>query len=148
MAFKLVSSGGGVIEPTIIELEATATTPIAIGDLVTKASGETTAKRLQKWNVNVGCYRAFGIACNAVASGTGLVKVIPINELQMWEADTTAATSASYVGFNAGVTGAYVDNATDASGTTGVFLIIGNVGLTGTDNRCIGRFNRVPNRDI
>lgn len=148
MAFKLVSCAGADLNPTIVELEATATTPIAIGDLVHKALGETTMRRLQKWNTNVGCYRAFGIACNAITSGTGMLKVIPINETQIWEADTTAATSASYVGYNAGVTGAYIDNATDASGTTGVFLILGNVGVVGTDNKCIGRFNRVPPQNL
>lgn len=143
MAFKLVSCGGANVEPTIIEMEATATTPIAIGDILIRAEGETKMGRLAHMNTNVGCYRIIGVACNAIASGTGLVKFIPVNEAQIWEADTTAATSVSYIGYNAGITGAYVDGAANASGTTGCFFIIGNVGAT-SNNKVLGKFNRVP----
>lgn len=145
MAFKLVSCGGANVEPTIIEMESTGS--ITIGDPLIREGAAATRRRLVKMNTNVGCYRVFGIAVNAIATATGLVKVIPVNEMQIWEADTTAATSISYVGFSVGATGAYLDGATDASGTTGVFTILGNVGAT-SNNKVLGRFNRVPPQDI
>ena len=146
MAFKLVSSGGADLSPTMIELESSGS--IAVGDILSFKEADSATQRLGRMTTNLGCYRVFGIAVNTVNSATGRVQVIPINEIQIWEADTTAATSVGYIGFTVATdTYAYLSGAAEASGTTGIFTILGNVGAT-SDNKVIGRFNRTPMNDV
>jgi len=146
MPFKLVSSGGADLNPTMIELESSGS--VVIGDLLAFKEADGAVQRIGRMTTNLGCYRLFAVAASNVSTATGRAQVIPINELQIWEADTTAATNVSYVGFTvAPDTYAYLSGAAEASGTSGVFTILGNVGAT-SDNKVTGRFNRTPMNDV
>lgn len=150
MAFKLVSSQGSVVDPTVVELEATGA--VSIGDCVEydrqTHSGAATKFRLTRANGTYSAYQKFGIAASANASGTGVIKVIPINDMQMWEADTTSLTTQPQVGNCVALWNyACLTNATHESGTAGAFEILATKGAT-SDYKVIGRFTRVPVDDI
>ncbi len=150
MAFKLVSSGGNVVDPTVLELEATGA--VAIGDCVgydrQTHSAAGTRFRLTRCNGTYSAYQIFGVATKSLASGTGMIQVIPINDAQIWEADTTSTCSPNYNGHCVALWNyACLTNATHESGTAGAFEIFYYKGAT-TDNKVVGRFPRIPVDDI
>jgi hypothetical protein len=146
MAFRLVSAGGANVEPTLIEVLASGA--IAIGDHVShKANGNqyTVEQYVSRLGSATTAHTLFAIAADALASGTGMIKVIPINSAQIWEADTTAATATNQrYKANALSTHAYVaNNVASGSATVGgtsVWFNLAPVGAT-SDNKMLGRFN-------
>ncbi len=142
MAFKLVSAGGANVEPTLIEIESTGS--VAVGDVLAIAQAESTKRRVKRAASTTTIYTLFGVAANNVASATGLALVIPINNAQLWEADTTAASAVNQLlCANNLDTYAVLSNSNTLQSTTlGLFTIYALRGAT-TDNKVIGAFTKL-----
>jgi len=146
MAFKLVSAGGNNVEPTMIEVLASGN--IFVGDHVShKSNGNqyTAAQTVSRLGAATTAHTLFAIAAEASTTATKYIKVILINSAQIWEADTTAATSINQrYKANALADPNYVaNNVASGSATIGgtsVWFNLREVGAT-TDNKMLGRFN-------
>jgi hypothetical protein len=144
MPFRLVSSGGANVEPTMIEVLASGA--VTIGRLVSfrGTAGGSAAQRYITEVTSPTAINLFAIAVDAVTSGTKYINVIPITGAQIWEADCTASTAMDQLyKQNACGDAGYVSNSS-ASGTatvggTSVWTNLRYVGAT-TDKRMIGKF--------
>lgn len=142
MAFKLVSAGGVNVEPTLIEIESTGS--VAVGDVLQIAQTESTKRRVVRGSSSTTIYTLFGVAASNVASATGLALVIPINNAQLWEADTTASSNVNQL-LCANALSEYnvLSNSNTLSSTTaGLFTIYALRGAT-TDKKVIGAFTKL-----
>ena len=143
MAFKLVSSGGDVVEPTLLTVEASGA--VAVGDHVgfTLYGSQYTARRyVSRLNAPTE-YTLFAIAASALASGTGWINVIPITGAQLWEADGTATVLTSHLFKPVAIELNTVANAliegSAAAGAAFVFMPTGWAGAA-ADKKVLGKF--------
>lgn len=149
MAFRLVSSGGSVNDPVVINVTASGVVrpnePVDFlrtsGVVVGPSSNSSTTTQV------------FGM-CLDYAQGASdtFVKVIPFNTDQIWEADCANAATTAQVGLRQVLSASrgYVHNiasdATDALADNAVFLALAMTGSTSGSGKLIGRFisNVVP----
>lgn len=147
MAFRLVSSGGNVVEPAVINLPASGVVgpglPVALvfagtgGAMVEGGVGvDTTTTAL------------FGITLDyrQGASNT-FARVIPFTPEQLWEVDCANAVTTAQVGIRQylSATRGYVHNQeTDLSVINRVFLPTAITGSTTGSGKLIGRFIVTP----
>ena len=139
MAFKLVSCGGGVVEPTVVEVDGSAI--INIGDAVDMAlDGSAGSAPVRRATSSSTTKTLFGVAVSSISSN-GKVKVIPITEEQLWEADCTNNTDDYHLLKRHALTDHDTVNNThyEDSASTGVFLAIYRKGAS-TDKKLIGKF--------
>ena len=145
MPFRLVSSGGANVEPTMIEVMASGA--VTIGRLVsfrTVAAGGSAAQRYVSEATSPTALTLFAVAVDSVTSGTKWINVIPITGAQIWEADCTASTAMDQLyKQNAVGDAGYVSNSSASGsatvGGTSVWTNLKYVGAT-TDKRMIGKF--------
>jgi len=148
MAFKLIGSAGGVNDPVMIEVLTSGA--IAIGDHVSfnlYGSQYTAARYVGRLNAPTE-YTLFAIAAEAVASGTALTHVIPINNTQLWVADGTATVAATHLFKPVAIELNTVLNAltegSAAAGAAFVFMPLGYQGAA-SDKKVIGKFTNPNN---
>ena len=146
MAFKLVSAGGNVNDPCVVNVYASGVVHVGgVVEMATGAAGGATGY----------CYPGasstttstiFGI-CQDYAQGFSdtLVRVIPITPEQIWEADTTSNTSTIFVFKRHALTDdkTVANTDYDQSGRTGVFLCL-NVRGAAADKKMLGQFIKIP----
>lgn len=149
MAFRLVSSGGGVVEPTMVNLPASGVVgpglPVALvfagtgGAMVEGGVGvDTTTTAL------------FGVAMDyrQGASDT-YARVVPFTDQQLWEVDCANAATTAQVGIRQylSATRGYIHNqGTNLEVINRVFLPTAMTGSTSGSGKLIGRFLVTPGK--
>jgi len=146
MAFRLVSSGGNVVEPTVVNLAASGVIwPGSLVDFVRSGTGGAVVNASSELSTGT---MVFGVALGYVqgASNT-FVDVVPINDSQLWEVDCTNSASTAQVGLRHALSALaankarFVHNtATDVSTGVSQFLALAMTGLTTGSGKLIGRF--------
>ena len=146
MAFRLVSSGGNVVEPTVVNLAASGVIwPGSLVDFVRSGTGGAVVNSSSELSTST---MVFGVALGYVqgASNT-FVDVVPINDSQLWEVDCTNSASTAQVGLRHALSALaankarFVHNtATDVSTGVSQFLALAMTGLTTGSGKLIGRF--------
>ena len=136
MAFKLV---GGFPDNFAIEMPVTAGVAIATGDLVA-INGNVVERATSSSTVHT----IFGVAAETISTSAALLKVIPVCQGQLWEADCTNNTAANQLLESCALTDhANLSNtSSDVAGATGVFLPLALVGAVG-NKKVIGEFTRL-----
>lgn len=141
MAFRLVSSGGAVVDPTMLNLAASGViTPNAPVDLVRSGTGGAVVAPSTNSSTTT---MVIGVGLDYVqgASDTS-TRVILCNDSQLWEVDCANSATTAQVGLRhaLSVSRGFVHNtATDVTGQTGVFLALAMTGLTTGSGKLLGR---------
>lgn len=150
MSFKLVSSGGNVVDPTVITMFASGVVrPGGIVCLDDSASTRGVYPGALSATAGWTTTNIFGV-CLDYAQGASdtQVKVIPFASGQVWQADAVSAISTLSIGLRHQLaTDSVVRNITSISETasTGVFLCLGVTGATTGSGKLLGTFlQRVP----
>lgn len=141
MAFRLVSSGGNVVEPTFVNVPGSGTiTPgapvewtITGGGFVGPAGVDTTGSVL------------FGVALDYAQGASDVqVRVIPFNPAQLWEVDCVNSATTAQIGIRQylsdGSRGFIHNQATNVNSINRIFLPLAMTGLTTGSGKLIGRF--------
>ena len=140
MAFRLVSSGGNVVEPAFVNVPASGViTPgapvewtIVSGGFVGPAGLDTTTSTL------------FGVALDyAQGASDVFVRVIPFNSDQLWEVDCANAASTAQVGIRQYLSASrgFVHNqVSNTNSINRVFLPLAMTGATTGSGKLIGKF--------
>ena len=146
MAFRLVSSGGNVVEPTTVNLAASGVIwPGSLVDFVRSGTGGAVVVASSEASTNT---MVFGVALGYVqgASNT-FVDVVPINDSQLWEVDCTNSASTAQIGLRHALSALaankarFIHNtATDVATGVSQFLALAMTGLTTGSGKLIGRF--------
>ena len=146
MAFRLISSGGANVDPTVVQMFASGVVyrnapvewTITGGSVLGPAGVDTTQTTL------------FGVALDyAQGASDTLVRVIPFNQAQLWEVDCANAIASAQVGIRQYLSASlgYVHNqGTDTSGINRVFLPLAMTGATSGSGKLIGIFTVTPGR--
>lgn len=147
MAFRLVSSGGATVDPTVVNVAASGT--VWPGSLVdsfgfTRTGGALVAASTETSTGTM----VFGVCLDYVqgASDTS-VRVIPINSSQIWEVDCVNSASTAQIGLRHALSALaanksrFIHNtATDVSTGVSQFLALAMTGLTTGSGKLLGRF--------
>lgn len=146
MAFRLVSSGGNVVEPTVVNLAASGTVwPGSLVDFVRAGTGGAVVAASSESSTGT---MVFGVCLDYVqgASDT-FVRVIPITDDQLWEVDCANAATTAQVGIRHALSALaanksrFIHNtATDVSTGVSQFLGLAMTGSTSGSGKLIGRF--------
>uniref|UniRef100_A0A7V3JAF8 Uncharacterized protein n=1 Tax=candidate division CPR3 bacterium TaxID=2268181 RepID=A0A7V3JAF8_UNCC3 len=140
MPFRLVSSGGNVVEPTIVDVYASGT--IHPGEAVEWLI--TAGKVVGPAGVNTTRTALFGVAASyAEGASDTLIRVIPFTKDQLWEVDCANAASTAQIGIRQYLSAnrGYIHNqGTDTSGVNRVFLPVAMVGSTSGSGKLLGIF--------
>jgi len=146
VAFRLVSSGGNVVEPTTVNLAASGVIwPGSLVDFVRSGTGGAVVVASSEASTNT---MVFGVALGYVqgASNT-FVDVVPINDSQLWEVDCTNSASTAQIGLRHALSALaankarFIHNtATDVATGVSQFLALAMTGLTTGSGKLIGRF--------
>ena len=140
MAFRLVSSGGNVVEPAFINVPGSGTiTPgnpvewtITSGGLIGPAGLDTTTSTL------------FGVALDYAQGVSDVnVRVIPFNSDQLWEVDCANSASTAQIGIRQYLSASrgFIHNqTTNTNSINRVFLPLAITGPTTGSGKLIGRF--------
>lgn len=136
MGFRL---RGGFPDNFAIEMPITAGTAIQSGDLL-----DISGNVVQRATSSSTIHTIVGVAAESVSTAAALIKVIPVCQGQIWEADTTNNTAANQLLESCALTDhAYLSNtSSDVTGATGVFLPFALVGAVG-DKKVLGEFTRL-----
>ena len=143
MAFRLVRSGGEVVEPAFVNLPGSGV--INPGNLVALVAAGTGGAMVEG-GVGVDTTRTaiFGVAQSYVqgASNT-FVNVIPLTPAQLWEADCANAITTAQIGIKQHLSASrgYIHNqATNVDTLNRVFMPVAMVGSTTGSGRLVGFF--------
>jgi len=142
MAFRLVSSLGGVIDPAFVNVPASGTIhPSQVVDFDrTGGLGVTPA------SMNSSVTTIFGVCLDYVQGASDTyVRVVPFAPGQIWEVDCDEAVTTAHIGSRMGLSRtrdnkSIYPNATDSLTSTAVFQCIGMVGSTSGSGKLIGFF--------
>ena len=147
MAFKLVSSGGNVSEPVLINVRSSGTiTPNAPVQLVLGTTGALVGPA----GVDATRTLLFGVGLDYRGDSVGdeyVTKVIRFTPEQLWDCDTANATSTAQIGVRQALSASrgYIHNqATDSDGVTRVLMPIGVIGSTTGSGKLLGYFIVYP----
>jgi hypothetical protein len=135
MAFRLV---GGFPDSFTFEATVTAGTAINAGDLL-----DVNGVVLQRATSSSTVHTIVGVAAESISTTDTLIKVIPVCQGQIWEADCNTTWSASterYDSYALTDCTKIANDGTDVTGPTGVFFVLGNAGTT---TKVIGEFCRL-----
>lgn len=145
MSFRLVRSGGSVVDPAFVNIAGSGTLK---KDQVVDLS-RTGGTGVFPANLNSTSTTIFGV-CLDYAQGASdvFVKVIPFVQGQLWEADCANAATTAQVGIRHTLgadtdRGVVHNTATDVSSGKGVFRAVAMVGSTSGSGKLIGYFTRV-----
>jgi len=143
MAFRLVSSGGAVVEPAMVNLAASGT--IIPGSMVdfNRTSGVPITPTV---TTSTGTM-IFGVALDyAQGASDTFVRVIPIDPSQLWEVDCANAATTAQTGIRHAISASTVNRggvihntATDIPGNLGIFLALMMTGATTGSGKLIGK---------
>ncbi len=146
MAFTLIRNAGGVTDPCAVELIGSGA--IAVGDILWRQLvGNSTQGYLisaaDAWGTP-GFSKVFGVAASTLASGTGVVKVVPVISGQLWEADCASSTYLTHTLIVHEIMNATTirNTTTNVNNTGGVFLAYSMKGAR-DDKKLVGEFIRV-----
>jgi len=133
MAFRLKS---GFPENFTIEVPVTAGVAIAEGDLL-----DINGNVLQRATSSSTILTIIGVAAETISTAATLIKVIPVCQGQIWEADCTNSTASNQLFESCALTdhGHLSNTSSDVTGPTAVFLPFA---ITGTTTM-LGEFTRV-----
>jgi hypothetical protein len=136
MAFKLV---GGFPDSFSVEATVTAGVAIAEGDLL-----DINGNVLQRATSSSTIHTIVGVAAETITTTDTKIKVIPVCQGQLWEADTVNTTDSTELYESMALTDHDTINNSDSdvTGDTGVFLCLGFVG-TSANKKIIGEFTRL-----
>lgn len=142
MSFRLVSSGGAVTDPAVVNLAASGVVknghPV---DFLRQGTGGSVVGPSANTSTTT---MVFGIALGYAqgASDTN-VNVIPFVSGQLWEADCANAATTAQVGIRHILSASrdcIHNTASDVTGATGVFMALAMVGSSSGSGKLIGRF--------
>lgn len=149
MAFRLVGSGGAVVDAAAVQMYASGVVaPNQPVDLIRQGTGGSivgpSATATHSTSI-------FGVALDyAQGASDTLVRVIPFNAGQLWEVDCANAASTAQLGLRhylSASRGFIHNSATDAGAAAAVadrmdavFLALSMVGSTSGSGKLIGRF--------
>ena len=148
MAFRLVSSGGQVIEPAAVSMAASGT--VRPGMVVELTRGSVTTQGfVSPASSSSTITNIFGICLDYAQGASDVqVNVIPFSSGQVWEADTVSAISTLNIGKKFALYGSnsvLINNtAYDLTAAAGVFLCHAIVGSTSGSGKILGEFIRLP----
>lgn len=143
MAFTLVSSGGNVVEPTMLNIACSGTVhPYSCVEFSATGGAGVNIASASSTTTNI-----FGICMDyKEGKSDAEVRVIPFNEGQLWQADCVAAVTTAQVGLahqlNAGAL-LVRNTATDmgaGNAHTAVFRAVAITGSTSGSGKLIGYF--------
>lgn len=125
MAFRLV---GGFPSNFVYEATVTAGTAIAEGNLL-----DINGNVLQRATSSSTIHTIVGVAAETISTSATKIKVIPICQGQIWEADCTNSTASNQLYESYALTDHdhVANDSTDVTGATGIVLNIGAVGAAG-----------------
>ena len=147
MAFRLVSSGGNVNDPVLLNVRSSGTitrdAPVQLvlgttGALVGPAGVDATRTML------------FGVGLDYRGDSVGddyYTRVIRFTPEQLWDCDCANAATTAQIGVRQALSASrgYIHNqATDSDGVTRVFLPTAMIGLTTGSGRLLGHFITYP----
>lgn len=136
MAFKL---RGGFPDSFTVEAVVTAGVAIAEGDLLA-INGNV----LERATASSTIHTIFGVAAETITTADSLIKVIPVCQGQLWEADAANNTDSTerYESMVLTDHDTINNTDTDSTGATAVFFNLGAIGAT-SDKRLLGEFCRL-----
>lgn len=137
MAFTLI---GGYPDKFVIEATVTAGTAITRGDLL-----DINGNVLQRATSSSTIHTIFAVADETISTSDTKIKVIPIAQGQIWEANctnNTHATNQLYESYALTDHTNLANDSTDVTNQTGVFMLMGNIGAV-SNKKCIGQFTRL-----
>ena len=146
MAFRLVNSGGAVLDPAFVNLSASGTVwPGSLVDFVRGGTGGAVVNASSELSTST---MVFGVSVDyAEGASNTFVRVIPINSSQIWEVDCTHAATTAQVGLRHALSALAANKArfihntgTDVSTGVSQFLALAMTGLTTGSGKLIGRF--------
>jgi len=144
MAFRLVSSGGDVVEPAFINVAASGV--VAPGFPVARIKGSGTGGAVVEGGVGVDTTQTalFGVSLDyAQGASNTFVRVIPFTKNQLWEVDCANAVTTAQVNVAQHLSDSrgYIHNqATDVATINRVFFPIAITGATTGSGKLIGYF--------
>ncbi len=136
MGFRLV---GGEPNHFAVSCPVTAGVAIAQGDLL-DISGNVLARATASSTIHT----IWGVADETITTAATVIKVVPVTDSQLWEADCTNNTASDQLFESCALTDhANLSNtSSDVTGPTGVFTPCSLVGAVG-DKKMIGQFTRL-----
>lgn len=140
MAFRLVSSAGGINDPVFVNVSASGviTPNTAVELALTSGVGVAPAGITTTGTI------LFGVALDYAQGLSDVsVKVIPFSPEQLWEVDCANAATTAQIGIRQYLSAnrGFVHNqATDAGGPNRVFLPLAMTGSTTGSGKLLGRF--------
>ena len=144
MAFRLVSSHGGVSDVAAVSMFASGT--IHPGEVV--EFSRTGGQGVYPASMSSTITNIFGVAQDYVQGASDVqVKVIPFAAGQLWEADCVHAASTAQIGLRFGLSRTRSDmslynNASDSLTASAIFRCIAMVGSTSGSGKLLGYFRR------
>lgn len=144
MSFRLVTSGGVVSDPAIVNLAASGV--VKNGEPVDFVRGGTGGAIVAPTTSSSTTTMVFGLAQEyAQGASDTFVKVLLFARGQLFEADCANAATTAQVGLRHALSAsdrATIHNtATDVSTATGIFTAVAMVGSTSGSGKLIGYFN-------
>lgn len=144
MAFKLIRQVGGQTEASAYEMLGSG--EILTGDVVQVLSTQAAVIRANSKEASVTVSTIFAVAASSTAagaSGTTMIKVIPIVSGQLWEADCASNTATNQIMCRNLISSASVvtNSSTNTTTALGVFLVYNYIGAV-SDKKVIGEFIR------
>jgi len=142
MAFRLVSSGGAVIEPAFVNLAASGViSPNTAVDFLRSGTGGSVVGPSGTASTTT---MVIGVGLDYLQGASDVsTRVILFNRSQIWEADCANSATTAQVGLRhiLSVSRGFIHNtATDVTGQTGVFLALAMTGLTTGSGKLLGIF--------
>lgn len=151
MPFRLVSSGGSVNDPAVVNMPASGTiTPNHIVAATPVGGQQTGGGFVFPVGANATSTQIFGVGLDyAQGASDTFTRVIPFDDSQIWEADCANAVTTAQIGIRHATSASrgYIHNtATDDSNAgedmAGVFLAFAITGSTSGSGKLLGRFIR------
>lgn len=143
MSFRLVSSGGSVADPAVVNLAASGL--VRIGDAVDFVRAGTGGAVVAPTTSSSTTTMVFGVSLTyAQGASDTFANVIPFTPSQLWEVDCANAGSTAQIGLRHALSASdrsvIHNTASDVSTPTGIFLALALVGATTGSAKLLGKF--------
>lgn len=144
MSFKLVSSGGAVTDPAVVNLAASGVVKVnePVDFVRAGTGGAVVAPSTNSSTTTMVLGMSLGYKQGASDTNVDVILFVPG---QLWEADCANAATTAQVGLRHALSASrncIHNTASDVTGQTGVFTAIAMVGSSSGSGRLIGYFNR------
>jgi len=143
MAFRLVSSGGNVVDPAMVNIRCSGIVHVGgvVEFLATSGVGISPAAATSSQST------VFGIAMDyAQGASDKEVRVVPFNSDQIWEADCVRAAATAHINIKHKLRDDLnlENTATDVPGINGIFVGLAMTGSTSGSGKLLGKFYVTP----